>query len=271
MLRAYVLPAWKHRAVREVSRRDIRTLVDTIAERAPIQANRVLSLVSKMFKWALDEEIVDATPAARIPRPGVVKQRDRVLSEDEIRQLWRAFDALAPVMLAFYKLRLITAQRGKEVSSMRWADVDLANSWWTIPAGISKNKLPHRVPLSSTATAIIQGLDPGADARPVYVLDGARGRRQQSEAAATFAVEDFRGHDLRRTAASLMAGGGVPRLVISKILNHVETGVTAVYDRHGYDAEKQAALNWWSTKLNAILDGKRGATVLAFGRGAQAQ
>src|SRR5829696_7598802 len=117
MLRAYVLPAWKHRAVREVSRRDIRTLVDTIAERAPIQANRVLSLVSKMFKWALDEEIVDATPAARIPRPGVVKQRDRVLSEDEIRQLWRAFDALAPVMLAFYKLRLITVQPGKEVSS----------------------------------------------------------------------------------------------------------------------------------------------------------
>jgi hypothetical protein len=43
---------------------------------------------------------------------------------------------------------------------------------------------------------------------------------------------DFRGHDLRRTAASLMVGAGVPRRVVSKILNHVETGVTAVYDRH---------------------------------------
>jgi hypothetical protein len=53
---------------------------------------------------------------------------------------------------------------------------------------------------------------------------------------------DFRGQDLRRTAASLMVGAGVPRLVVSKILNRVETGVTAVYDRHGYDLEKRAAL-----------------------------
>jgi integrase len=51
---------------------------------------------------------------------------------------------------------------------------------------------------------------------------------------------DFRGHDLRRTAASLIVGAGVPRLVVSKILNHVETGVTAVYDRHGYDLERNA-------------------------------
>src|SRR4029077_7990940 len=49
---------------------------------------------------------------------------------------------------------------------------------------------------------------------------------------------DFRGHDLRRTPAILMVGAGVPRLVVSKILNHVETGVTAVYDRHSYDREK---------------------------------
>ena len=42
-----------------------------------------------------------------------------------------------------------------------------------------------------------------------------------------------------------MVGAGVPRLVVSKILNHVETGVTAVYDRHSYDLEKRAALDFW--------------------------
>src|SRR5712692_10085515 len=82
---------------------------------------------------------------------------------------------------------------------------------------------------------------------------GARGKRQQSEAAATFTVPDFRGHDLRRTAASMMASGGIPRLTISKILNHVERSVTAVYDRHSYDAEKRAALTWWDEKLKEIL------------------
>jgi integrase len=74
----------------------------------------------------------------------------------------------------------------------------------------------------------------------------------------------FRGHDLRRTAASLMVGGGVPRLVVSKILNHVETGVTAVYDRHSYDPEKRAALDYWGSRLEQILSAERPAKVLAF-------
>lgn len=67
----------------------------------------------------------------------------------------------------------------------------------------------------------------------------------------------FRGHDLRRTAASLMVGAGVSRLVVSKILNHVETGVTAVYDRHSYDREKREALDFWGRRLSAIVAGKR--------------
>jgi integrase len=73
----------------------------------------------------------------------------------------------------------------------------------------------------------------------------------------------FRGHDLRRTAASLMVGAGVPRLVVSKILNHVETGVTAVHDRHSYDLEKRAALDFWGKRLDQIISGRR-SRVLAF-------
>src|SRR5690606_8378377 len=107
-------------------------------------------------------------------------------------------------------------------------------AWWTIPAASSKNKLAHRVPLSPLAISIISRLERVDE----FVLSGARGKRQQAEAAATFTVEDFRGHDLRRTAASYMAASGVSRLVVGRILNHVERGATQVYDRHSYDAEK---------------------------------
>ena len=62
-----------------------------------------------------------------------------------------------------------------------------------------------------------------------------------------------------------MVGAGVPRLVVSKILNHVETGVTAVYDRHGYDLGKRAALDFWGKRLETIIANKRNAKVLAFG------
>ena len=65
---------------------------------------------------------------------------------------------------------------------------------------------------------------------------------------------------MRRTAASLMVGAGVSRLVVSKILNHVETGVTAVYDRHIYDREKREALDFWGKRLDAVVSNKR-ATV----------
>lgn len=149
---------------------------------------------------------------------------------------------------------------------MRWQDVDLAACWWTLPATSSKNKLSHRVPLSSSVVTLIESVKKTAAKDAVFVLAGARGKRQQSEAAATFTVSDFRGHDLRRTAASIMASGGIPRLTISKILNHVERNITAVYDRHSYDPEKRAALDWWDVKLRAILDNKDGARVLAFAR-----
>ena len=51
----------------------------------------------------------------------------------------------------------------------------------------------------------------------------------------------------------MMAGMGVPRLVIGKILNHVETGVTSVYDRHSYDQEKREALNACGARLARIV------------------
>lgn len=280
LLRAEVLPHWKHRAIVDIRRRDVRALVDGIAERgAPILANRVTALLSKVFTFALDDELIEASPAVRIPRPAPERQRDRVLREDELRVLWAHFGALDPEMGAYFKLRLITAQRGGEVASMRWQDLDLDRGWWTIPSERSKNRLPHRVPLTPTAIALLRERRAEADrlltareargdtdsAPIVYVLDGARGKRQQAEAAATFTVEDFRGHDLRRTAASLMAGGGIPRLTISKILNHVERHITAVYDRHSYDPEKRAALAWWDTKLTAILDDTQDAgKLLAF-------
>lgn len=266
ILRANVLPEWKHRAIEDITRRDVRQLVEKIAERAPIMANRTTALLSKVFKFALDDELIESSPAVRISRPAPEQKRDRVLSETEIRQLWKAFDALPREMGSYFKLRLVTAQRGGEVSSMGWEDVDLDGGWWTIPSERSKNKLAHRVPLNTTALKLLQALRPATDAAG-YVLAGARGRRQQSEAAGTFGVPDFHGHDLRRTAASVMAGGGIPRLTISKILNHVESGVTAIYDRHSYDAEKVAALAWWDAKLTAILDNKP-ATVLPFVKGA---
>lgn len=281
MLRTEVLPHWRHRLARDITRRDVRTLVQDVAERgAPILANRIVSLLSRVFKFALDEELIEASPAVRVSRPGQERSRDRVLTDDEIRQFWTAADALSQEMAAFWRLRLLTAQRGGECVAMRWADVDFEAGWWTIPATVAKSKREHRVPLSEPALTILKDLRTTVDERlqqprsdgkprkePVYVLTGARGKRQQSEAAATFGIADFRGHDLRRTAATNMRKAGVPRDHVSKVLNHVEGGpvATRVYDRYDGDREKKIALDTWARTLMAILEEQEGGKVIQFG------
>lgn len=247
-----VLPIWRHQAARDIQRADARALVQAVATRgAPIAANRLRALLHTLFGFAVAHEIVEANPITHVPRPGIERRRDRVLTADEMRTFWSRLAAAPPPMAAALRLRLVTAQRGGEIHDMRWRDVDRATRWWTIPAARSKNGLPHRVPLTDPALDLIDGLP--SSAPEGYVLAGARGKRQRSQAIARLGLDDFRGHDLRRTAASHMASAGVPRLVIGKILNHADPSVTAVYDRHSYDTEKRAALETWATALLAIV------------------
>jgi integrase len=271
------LSGWRDRPVAGLRRRDVLDLLDGIVARgAPILANRVLSLISKMLNFGLGlDGWLEANVAAKLSKPSAEHSRTRVLSEAEIKTLWAHLSQRVPEYLpetearcwrltrAALQLRLITAQRGKEVLSLRWADID--GGWWTIPADVAKNKLPHRVWLSAPALKVLARVK--QDEADGYVFAGIRGPRQRRGVLIGLALEDVRPHDFRRTAASAMASGGVPRVTISKILNHVETSITAVYDRHSYDPEKKTALIWWSAKLDAIVSGKR-SRVLAFAKGA---
>jgi integrase len=258
-----IVKRWGSRKVKDIQRRDVRELLDDVAARAPIMANRVLALVRKMFNFAIEHDWLEANPCYMVKQPGEEKQRDRVLSEDEVRALWKALDSEDAIIAAVFRLRLLTAQRGGEVLGATWDEMDLTAGWWTIPAARSKNGLAHRVPLSPQALKVLKSLR-SVTGDSSWVFPSPK-KEDASIAHAQKAIErlversgvDFRGHDLRRTAASLMVGAGVPRLVVSKILNHVETGVTAVYDRHSYDPEKRAALDFWGKRLEGIISNKR--------------
>jgi integrase len=208
--------------------------------------------------------------------------RDRVLTDTELQQVWAATERMEPAMQAYWRVRLLTAQRGGEVAGMRWTDVDLPHAVWLIPAAQTKNKKEHLVPLSAPVIAILTTLRADADrvvaarrrrkdGRPhpiTHVFGGALGNRQRSEAAATFGIADFRGHDLRRTAATNMRRAGIPRDDVSRVLNHKEGGpaATSVYDRYDGAAEKQIALDTWARRLQQILDEQDGSNVVAFAR-----
>ena len=265
LLGKHILPIWRHRAAREIRRQDVREVIQAVAHGgAPITANRLRALLHKLFAFAIEQELVETNPVTHVARPGVERRRDRVLSNDELRVLWQRLDVESSVIAAAFRLRLLTAQRGGEVRDMRWVDLDLESGWWTIPASSSKNGLAHRVPLTAQTLSILKDVGNAAAPDAMYVLAGARGKRQLAAATARLGLADFRGHDLRRTAASRMASAGVPRLVIAKILNHADTGVTAVYDRHSYDEEKRTALDAWDRRVEAIVSGSAVAKVLSF-------
>ena len=273
LLEKDLIPELGRKKAKDVRRRDIIMLLDQIVDRgSPIAANRTLAVVRKMFNFALQRDIVYATPCAAIIAPAKENRRDRVLSQTETVEFWLTLPDCQMPEAAKLALRflLVTAQRRAEVAGARWDEIDLEGAWWTIPGEKSKNGLPHRVPLSALALALLEeARDLAYSSEWVFPAPSDQGSIPEDSLTASlrhnlhsFEVkESFTPHDLRRTAASHMTGSGTSRLAVKKVLNHADPDVTAVYDRHSYDREKRLALDSWGRQLEAWVEG-RGSSVV---------
>lgn len=264
---------WGKRKAADITRRDVNLLLDEIKERgALVQSNRVLACIRKMFNFAIERDLVQSNPCTGI-KATKENSRDRVLTEDELKTIWLALSQkynpedlshilhMSEQTKLILKLQLVTAQRKGEVVGAEWSEIDLNSGWWTIPANKAKNNQAHRVPLSSLTIEILQDIKIlSGDSR--FLFPARRSDRHITAAAIDHAVRRsrFEGvaawtpHDCRRTAASYMTSIGIPRLTVTKILNHSENNnVTAIYDRHSYDNEKRTALEAWAQKLRKII------------------
>lgn len=275
MLNHDVISAWGRRKAKDITRRDVIILLDQIVERgSPIAANRTLCVVRKMFNFALSRDIIQTTPCAAIARPAEENRRDRIFTTDETRIFWDRLE-IAHMDIGSklaLKLQLLTAQRCGEVSGAPWNEFDLVDGWWTIPPERAKNKMTHRVPLSKMTKDLLAEIKKVSGDSPWLFPSPRRGKPIGETALAhavkknlpVFGIPPFTPHDLRRTAASHMTSIGIPRLVVAKILNHAESGVTAVYDRHSYDQEKRQALDAWAKRLHEIVSDSIEENVVAF-------
>lgn len=275
MLLHDVKPTLGNRKAKSIARKDMLDLLDKIVDRgAPIQANRVLAVTRRMFNFAIERDIVESSPCYRVRAPSKEQAKERVLSTTEIQVFWPGVDDadMLPVMRLALRFLLVTAQRKSEVTTMKWHDLDLKEKVWTIPGELTKNGEPHRVPLSRLALRIIgearvlyerRPEKENEEAPPPYVFLSPRTRAALTPEALgkailrnekAFALPHFTPHDLRRTAATHITGMGTSRLVVKKILNHVDRdGATPVYDRYAYDAEKRKALDAWCRRLEDII------------------
>jgi integrase len=270
-----VLPGWGRRTIGDIRKADALVLLDDVADRAPIMANRTLAYLRRMFAWCVSRGIINLSPVPGITSPARERSRDRVLSDDELASVWRACDLLGWPFRDLFQLLIATAQRRTEVARMAWSALDLRKRLWTLPRELVKSDRAHDVPLSGLAVEIIERLPHLGDgllfpaqrhgsAGPVSGFSKVKTKLDRLSG-----VSNWLPHDMRRTAASNMARLGYSPHVLAAILNHNPSstqGITAIYNRHKYTDEKRAALEAWSRELERIVSGET-AKVVALRNG----
>src|SRR5262249_40499729 len=247
-LRKDALPVIGHIPTRELHRRDITRMIDSKPD-APIAARRVFEDVRTMVRWAVARGDLDHNPIDGMNGPAISRPRDRVLGDDEIRQLWKRLPETG--VASVIKFCLVTGQRIGEVVGLRQGELDLGRKVWNIPGARTKNGYPHSVPLSPMALTIINEAPDGFGVSGGRVLNVIRQQLQHGDR--------WTAHDLRRTALTKMAELGVAPIVLGHVANHRTTtkaGVTlGVYVEHAYEREKREALEMWANRLQGIISG----------------
>jgi integrase len=276
-LRKNVVPVIGAIRLADLHRRDVNRVIDAILARdCPDEANSVFADLRAMLRWAVRRGDLDHNPIVGMAMPAPARFRERALSEPEIAQLWKALPtALAGLLQAqrILRLCLITGQRIGEVAGIIRAEIDLSSREWRLPASRSKNKHPHRIPLSDLALGTINEALADASGQKLFAMTPNEVARCVKGAQDAIGIERWTPHDLRRSTLTQMAKIGVEPIVIGHVANHRTTtkaNVTlAIYVKHSYESEKRRALDLWADRLTAIVGGKATAEVIPLGERAR--
>ncbi len=278
-LNRHLLPTLRNRRLEEVEAGDLLAILDTLKAKGRIQeARHVLILARSFFAHAIARQRIKRNPASEIPLKliGAAGSRDRALTPEEITKLLATLDHadfLVPSHPIALRLLLLTLCRKGELIAAKWEHVDLDKREWHVPPSNQKSAIPHMVPLSLQATALLGRLRKLAGGSP-YVLPSLEGRRDKpmAESSLNWAlwqltrkrnrkpalldIPHFTLHDFRRTGSTLLHGNGFVSDVIEKALGHTIKGVRGIYNKASYAPERRAMLQFWANYLDGLAQGK---------------
>lgn len=247
--------------------------------RGPVARNRFRSNLSAFFAWAITEGFLETNPVENTAKAEENGPRERVLTPLELAEVWMVLgtDDFSNIV----RLLILTGQRREEIGGLRWSEVDFERGLIVLPPGRTKNKRQHELPLSPQASAILVRRKALMEGRASGVItlgrdtslvfgEGQRGFSgwgyskarlderiaKQREAGGAKPMPKWTLHDLRRTAATIMAENlGVLPHIIEAILNHTgghKGGVAGAYNRARYTDEMRAALCNWALYVDEI-------------------
>ena len=253
-----IFPTLGHRPVADIRRSEIVELLDKIEmESGPVAADRALALIRCIMNWHATRSDNFVPPIVKGMARTSTKERarSRILTDDEIRKIWNSNQSGAfPALLRFL---LMTGARRAEAARMTWGELDGGN--WILPAGRNKTKQDLVRPLSAAAIAVIE--DQRSDC-PFIFSKGCKAistfGRDKIAFDAAVGVSNWRVHDLRRTARSLLSRAGIVADIGERCLGHALPGVRGTYDRHSYLPEMTRAYDALAALIERIANPPKG-------------
>jgi integrase len=262
MLNNVILPKLGTKKVSSVGRRDVEVIHVAMKDR-PYQANRVLSLLSKMFNLAVEWGWRPDTPVKGIERYQEHK-RDRWLADDELGRLCSVLDEHPNVRAAnAVRLQLLTGARLGEVLASRKDDFDLQRGVWTKPSHQTKQKRTEHIPLSAHAIALIASIIETSDPKSSFLFPGNKPGQPLRELKKFWAgvmrrtqITNYRRHDNRHTYASHLVSSGLSLEIVGRLLGHTSTTTTKRY-AHLADDPLRAATEQFGSKISGFQNGAK--------------
>ncbi|MBI1189016.1 MAG: tyrosine-type recombinase/integrase [Alphaproteobacteria bacterium] len=264
-------------ALADLSRAHGRQMVQDIAGKYPVAANRALARLNAILNWAAGEDLIAVNPMLGIKKATIEAPRERVLSDDELREVWNASDRLGYPTGEIVKALILTGQRRDEVRAAHWSEFNLDEGTWIIPTARFKGGRSHLVPLAEAVVERLKAMpfrDRGGPVfvgqkagkphqnmvKPKHVLDRyiAEARGDDAEP-----MEPWTLHDLRRTMRTGLSRLGIARDVAERCIGHAVGGrLGAVYDQHEYQPEKARAMQAWADHVAAVVEGRKVGNVV---------
>jgi integrase len=278
-MRKDVVPFLTGRDIADIDRRDCLNVVDAIVDRgAIIQARRIQAHLRRLFAWAMGRGIVTVNPLDGVDMPGEARSRERVLSNDELVKIWNAADKIGLHRGAAVKMLILTAARRAEIGLLHRNEIvdevidpdhsDRTARCISLSGERTKNGLPHLIPLSAPALALLDSLPQVGD--DGWVFTTRRGplknwHEVKRDIDALVDIPPWVLHDTRRSIATGLQRMNVPIHVVEALLGHSggsRGGIVAVYQKHTYIMERAAALEAWGAKVMGLVEGRKGADVV---------
>ena len=231
-----ILPKLGNVKVANITRRHIEPIIINMRA-TPYRANRVRSVLLKMFNLAIDWEWIDKNPVRAIPKFPEHK-RMRWLTIDEINRLMNALDA-SPYQHSANAIRLLifTGSRKREALHAKWQDFNLQQGTWKKPAHTTKQNREETIPLSEQAVALLHKMKTEYYIESDYLFPSPHDTSKPVDDVRSFWVnireiarlENTRIHDLRHSFASHLVQSGVSLPIIGRLLGHTQAQTTMRY------------------------------------------